>query len=192
MSLRLTLLVVICIITTSCNKNEFSNVILGNITLSYDSNSSILFDKEFRYDSLFIDRVRKDSMVITRYLGGDGYCDHTMFSLIGHVFYENRIVPQIIMDGETETSIILIPIFLQKDTAFYYIPKDDFLAFFVQDLSFDKCKYQIKKSNKEFLTIKQSLTDTTYSEIYYYDQYYNIYKYINTWKNNKCVYVRSN
>lgn len=190
MKLHLALLSAVGIVILSCNSPDSSNIILGKITFSYDSINSKLVNQEFKYDSLFFDRIGKDSMTITRYLGGKGYYFYTTFSLREHLFYENRLIPQVIMEEETETSIILIPTFMQKDTVFTYIPEDDFFAIFVNDLGFDKCKYQIIKNNNGFVTIKQSLTDTTYCESYYYDQYFNVYQYINTWKDNRCVYVR--
>jgi hypothetical protein len=164
--------------------------IISKTILEYDSSFSKLTDKKFKYDSLFIDRKSNDSIIINRYLGGEDY--YSTFLLKENIFYEHRIVPQLIIENETKTSITLIPTFLQRDTIFDYFPEDDFFPVFVNDLSFDKCKYQINKNHNEFITFKQSLIDTTYSEIYYYDQYFNIYKYINTWKNNKCVYVKKN
>jgi len=190
MKLRFTLIALTVVTFVSCSRPDSSNIVLGKTVLYYDSINSILDNEIFKYDSFFINRITRDSMIITRYLGGEGYYFHTTFSLKNHLFYENRQIPQSIIEGETETSIIFIPTFMQKDTNFFYTPKDEFIAFFVNDLGFDKCNYQIKKNNNEFITIKQSLTDTTYFEIYYYDKYFNIYKYINTWKDNKCVYMR--
>lgn len=192
MNLHLILLALVVLFITSSCKESSSDVILGKVTLTFDSINSKLVESEFKYDSLLINRVNEDSMVIIRYMGGSGYYDYTTFSLINQIFYEKRMVPQLIIEGETKTSIVSIPTFLQNDTIFDYMPDDDFFSVFVSSLSFDKCKYQIKKDGSKFLTIKQSLTDTTYNEIYYYDRYYNIYKYINTWKDNKCVYVRNN
>ncbi|MDR0865025.1 MAG: hypothetical protein LBO74_08850 [Candidatus Symbiothrix sp.] len=188
MKLRLILGVLICIIIASCNRHA-SFAIIDKVILSYDSVSSTLVDVKFREDSLSIERMREDSLTIIRYLvGGDFY--HTTYSLKNEMFYENRIVPHEIIEGIIETSVILIPTFSLKDTIFDYEPAEDFTSFFVRDLSFDKSNYQIEKTNNEFITIKQSLVDTTYQEIYYYDQNFNIYKYINTWKDNKCVYVK--
>jgi len=192
MKFRLALLALVVIVFVACNKPNASNIILGKIFFSYDSINSKLVNHEFKYDSLFINRIGKDSMIITRYLGGEGYYFYSTFSFKNPYFCENRLIPQLIIEGETETSIIFIPTFMQRDTIFTYIPEDDFVAFFVNDLGFGKCKYQIKKNNDEFLTIKQSLIDTTYHETYYYDRHYNIYKYINAWKDNQCVYVRKN
>jgi hypothetical protein len=190
MKLHLVLLIIVFAVFISCNQSDSSNIVLGKMIFSYDSINSKLLNEEFKYDSLFVNRIGKDSMTITCYLGGKGYYFYTSFSLKNHSFYENRQIPQLIIENETKISIVLIPTFMQRDTIFAYIPKDDFFSVFINDLSFDKCKYQIKKNNDKFITIKQSLTDTTYREIYYYDQYFNIYKYINTWKDNKCVYVR--
>jgi hypothetical protein len=183
-------IVLISMVTVSCNKHIPVKEIIGKTVLEYDSLCSKLTDERFKYDSLFIERMSYDSMIINRYLGRNGYYCSSSFSLRENIFYENRVVPQLIIEGETETSIVLIATFLKGDTIFNYFPEDDFFSVFVNDLSFNKCKYQIKKGNNEFITIKQSLIDTTYSEIYYYDQYFNIYKFINTWKDNECVYVK--
>jgi hypothetical protein len=188
--LILGVLVLVYVITTSCSKQDSFEMITGKTILFYDSDSSKLTDIEFKYDSLVVERISKDSMTITRYLGGEGYYYHSNFSLKNDVFYENRIVPQLIIEGETETKVIFIPTFSLKDTIFNYTPEDDFTSVFVMDLSFDKCIYQIEKKNNKVLTIKKSLVDTTYKEIFFYDKDYNIYKYINTWQNNKCVYVK--
>ena len=192
MKLHFILLLSVVTSIVSCNNDKpvSSNIVLGRNTFIYDSINSKLVDHEFKYDSLFVNRSRDDSITITRYLGGNGYYNYITFSLKNDLFYENRKIPQLIIDGETEIYTVLVPTFSHKDTVYYYFPKDDFFTVFVNDLSFDKCKYQIKKNNDDFLTIKQSIVDTTYSEIYYYDQFYNIYKYINTWKDNKCVYVK--
>ena len=178
-------------VIASCNKPNSSNIVLGKIIFSYDSINSKLVDQKFKYDSLLVNRIRKDSMTIIRYLGGEGYHFYVMLSLKNNSFYENRQIPQLVIKGETETYIVLIPTFMQKDTIFTYIPTDDFYAVFVNDLGFGKCSYQIKSNNEGFLTIKQSLIDTTYREIYCYDRHFNIYKYINTWKENKCVYIKN-
>jgi hypothetical protein len=188
--LILGVLVLIYVIITSCSKQDSFEMITGKTTLFYDSDSSKLIDIEFKYDSLFVERISKDSITITRYLGGEEYYYHSNFSFKNDVFYENRIVPQLIIEGETETKVIFIPTLSLKDTIFNYTPEDDFTSVFVMDLSFDKCIYQIEKKNSKVLTIKKSLVDTTYKEIFFYDKDYNIYKFVNTWKNNKCVYVK--
>ena len=187
----LILFVLVAIVIVSCNKIDSPNIVLGKMIFSYDSINSKLIDVKFKYDSLFINRIEKDSITITRYLGGKGYYFYSSFSLKNHSFYENRNSPQLIsIEDETKTSIVLIPTFMQKDTIFTYIPVGDFFAVFVNDLGLGKCKYQIETNNSKFLTIKQSLIDTTYKEIFFYDKDYNIYKFINTWKDNRCVYVR--
>jgi hypothetical protein len=186
----LVLLILIIVIVSSCQRNS-SEVVLGKIIFAYDSIVSNLNEEKFKYDSLFAERLGEDSMVITRYLGGDGFHNHISFLKIGGIFYEERVTPQVIIEGETETSIILIPTFSLKDTTFTYVPENDFFPVFVVDLSFDKTKYEIKKDSGGFVTIKQSLIDTTYTETFFYDDKFNIYKFINTWQDNRCVYVRT-
>ena len=187
----LMLLALIVIVVSSCHKKESSEIVFGKTEFSYDSIVSTLTEEKFKYDSLFIERIGNDSLIITRYLGGDGFHNIISFSNKNGVFYEERVTPQIIIEGETETSIVLIPTFSLKDTTFTYIPEDDFFSVFVVDLSFDKTKYEIRKNDDGFITFKQSLVDTTYTEMYFYDDKFNIYKFINTWQDNKCVYVRT-
>ena len=187
----LMLFALIVVVVSSCHKKDPSEIVLGKTILSYDSIVSNLNEEKFKYDSLFIERIRKDSLVITRYLGGDGFHNIIPFSNKNGVFYEERQIPQLIIEGETETSTILIPTFSLKDTIFTYVPKDDFFPVFIVDLSFDKTKYEIRKDKGGFTTFKQSLIDTTYTETYFYDDKFNIYKFINTWQDNKCVYVRT-
>jgi hypothetical protein len=183
------LFALITVIVSSCHKKS-SEIVLGKTIFAYDSIVSNLNEEKFKYDSLFIERIRKDCLVIIRYLGGDGYHNIIPFSNENDVFYEERQIPQMIIDGETETSVIFIPTFLLKDTAFTYIPEDDFIYAFVPDLSYGKTKYEIRRNNDGFITFKQSLVDTTYTETFFYDDNFNIYKFINTWQDNKCVYVK--
>ena len=185
----LVLLPLIAFFTTSCHKKESSEMILGKTVFFYDSIASNLTEEKFKYDSLFIERIGKDSLIVTRYLGGDGFYNSISFSNKNGTFYEERVTPHEIIEGETEISIVLIPTFSLKDTTFTYIPEDDFFSAFVVDLSFDKTKYKIRKDKGGFTTLKQSLVDTTYTETYFYDDKFNIYKFINTWQDNKCVYV---
>lgn len=58
------------------------------------------------------------------------------------------------------------------------------------DISLFDSQYNIAKEGNNYKSIKQSLIDTTYKEIIFYDKDYRIYKYINTWKGEKCVYMK--
>jgi hypothetical protein len=182
------IIILISVIFASCNKQVPNKDIKDKIVLEYDSALSKLYYEKFKFDSLLIERMNSDSMIIYRYLEKNDNYWYSTFSLIENIFYEHRVVPHLIIEGETETSIILIPTFLQRDTTFYYLPEDDFFPVSA-NMSFDKCRYQIKKNNNEFIFIKQSLTDSTYKEIFFYDKNYNINKFINTWQDNECVYV---
>jgi hypothetical protein len=180
------------VILTSISCINTSNKNTEKIIFSYDPISSSLVDTIFKYDSLFFEKT-KDSITITRYLGGQGYYYYSEFYLQNNIFYELRISPHIIEEEkEDSNTVISIPMFSIKDTIFDYFPEKDFLPAFVMDLSFNRCNYRMMKNDDEFITIKQSLVDTTYKEIYFYDKNYNLYKYINTWKDNKCVYVKRN
>jgi hypothetical protein len=79
--------------------------------------------------------------------------------------------------------------FAQKDTTFIYKSKrDDAIVLFV-DLSLFDSKYTISKDGNNYKTVKQSLADSTYKEIIFYDKNYRIYKFINTWQGYECVYT---
>ncbi|GHT70539.1 hypothetical protein FACS1894155_12880 [Bacteroidia bacterium] len=77
----------------------------------------------------------------------------------------------------------------RKDTSFVYKSAYNFIPI-VQSYSYADCQYNIRKVGDEYRSIKKSLIDTTYKEIFFYDKDYRIYKFINTWKDNRYVYVK--
>jgi hypothetical protein len=146
-------------------------------------NSTI--DKPFFSDSFLITNYNKDSIIIKNYYKGS-YFQYTYFWKNNDFYEERHIVnyPEQIFEIDT------ILTFSHKDTAFlYHSNRDDFIVTLV-DLSLFNSKYTILQDRKGYRTIKQSLVDTTYTEIFYYDQNYDIYKFVNTWRDNKCIYVR--
>ena len=76
----------------------------------------------------------------------------------------------------------------KKDTSFVHYNsylKPGPIIFF----SFCNSKYIIKKiDERTFLSIKQSLIDTTYFEKIYYDDKYHIYKFEYSFQKNKVIY----
>ncbi len=79
--------------------------------------------------------------------------------------------------------------FYKSDTTFVYHSAFDFILL-VFYYSYADCQYKILKEKNAYKSIKTSLIDTTYREIFYYDKDYYIYKFINTYKDNYCVYVK--
>ncbi|GHT00795.1 hypothetical protein FACS189421_13230 [Bacteroidia bacterium] len=127
----------------------------------------------------------KDSILIKNYYNGH-YYQNVYFNREDN-FFEKRYVtnlPEDIFEVDTILS------FSKKDTTFIYKSnRDDFIVTLI-DLSLFNSHYIIQGENNNYTLIKQSLVDSTYKEIFFYDKNYHIYKYVNTWKDNKCVYVK--
>lgn len=173
---------IIILFLISCNKCS-QDKIISNV-LIFDANSSSQ-NKPFFRDSLFVTYYKFDSIIIKNYFNGDYY--QNVFLNQEKCFFENRYVSNL-PEGIFKTDTILT--FAKMDTTFVYKSRrDDFIVTFV-DLSLFDCQYFIEKIGKEYVTTKQSLIDSTYKEIFFYNKDYQIYKFINTWKDSKCVYVK--
>jgi hypothetical protein len=173
------ILFVILFLLLSCNRQidkEFTQV------LSFDIHGSSV-NKPFFRDSLVITYYKKDSILIKNYFNGNYY--QNIYFNRDNNFFEKRYVsnpPAQIFEVDT------ILTFAKKDTSLIYKSRrDDFVVTLI-DLSLIDGQYIIQEDSNNYKTIKQSLIDTTYKEIFFYDKNYNIYKFVNTWKNNKCVY----
>lgn len=166
----------------SCSKHLQDEV--TSVVLIFDANSSSQ-NKPFFRDSLLVTNYKCDSIIIKNYFKGDYY--QNVFFSREERFFENRFVsnpPAGIFEKDT------ILTFARADTTFTYKSRrDDFIVTLV-DLSLFNCQYSLEKIGKEYITIKQSLIDSTYKEIFFYDKDYRIYKFVNTWKDDKCVYVK--
>jgi hypothetical protein len=163
----------------SCNRQIEKEV---THVLSFDMNSSSV-NKPFFRDSLVITYYKEDSILIKNYFNGNYY--QNIYFNRNNVFFEKRYVsnpPAQIFEVDT------ILTFAKEDTSLIYKSRrDDFIVTLI-DLSLIDGQYIIQGDGKNHKTIKQSLMDTTYKEIFFYDINYNIYKFINTWKNDQCVY----
>ena len=164
-----------------CNKN---NNYEKHVTLLLDTIDSNYSDERFLIDSINIEFTDSISVFFNT---GD-YTNLRVFYKHKNGMYEIRERFNEKPDSEY-LGIDTILTFYKSDTTFIYHSAFDFIPL-VFYYSFADCKYEMLKENDTYKTIKQSLIDTTYREIYYYDKYYNIYKYINTWKDNNCVYVK--
>lgn len=174
----LLLLIMFFLFSCSNKKRNFT------YTLLYDIENSTV-EKPFFRDSILIIYYGKDSILMKNYYQGE-YFQNIYFN-DKNTYSEKRYVsnfPEQIFETDT------ILTFSHEDTTFlYYSNRDDFIVTLV-DLSLFNSKYVILQDEKGYRTIKQSLVDSTYNEIYYYDRNYNVYKFVNTWKDNECVYVR--
>lgn len=172
------LLVVFSFLSCSSKQKDFTYILL------YDIENSNM-EKPFFRDSILITYFDKDSILIKNYYNGN-YFQNIYFKNEGD-YFEKRFTanyPDQIFEIDT------IMTFADIDTTFiYYSHRDNFIVNLI-DLSLFNSKYTILYDGKSYKTIKQSLIDTTYKEIYYYDRNYNIYKFVNAWKDNECVYIR--
>jgi hypothetical protein len=181
MNIKYFLLFAISLLILSCNRQSKKEVI--DILVFDAINSSV--DAPFFRDSLVITYYKADSILIKNYFKGNYY--QNIYCNNENAFWERRFVSNL---PENIFEIDSILTFSKCDTSFFYKSRrDDFLVTLV-DLALFDGKYTIQKEDNNYKTIKQSMTDTTYKEIFFYDKNYNIYKYINTWKENKCVYVK--
>ena len=55
------------------------------------------------------------------------------------------------------------------------------------DLSLGDAEYNVEKQGNTYLSARQSIIDSLYSECYYYENF-NITKYIVKYRGNVCVY----
>ncbi|BEG99243.1 hypothetical protein [Bacteroides sedimenti] len=150
--------------------------------LVFDVDSSSC-EKPFFRDSLLIIYYDEDSLLIKNFYKGNYY--QNIYFNSDDAFFEKRFVSNL---PENIFGIDTILTFSKKDTSFIYKSKrDDFLVTLI-DVSLFDGKYSILRDGDNYKTIKQSMVDTTYKEIFFYDKDYRIYKFINTWKNMKCVY----
>ena len=167
----------------SCKNHE------KTVILSYDEKLSTIYDKSLIRDSIIIHYYTNDSILLLKYSNGD--YKQSLYFRMDDVFFEKRT--SVTEVGEF-VGIDSILTFSKKDTIFEYKSARRFIPL-LQDYSYADCIYTIKHEGNEYRTIKQSTLqqstfDTTYKEIFFYDKDYNIYKYINTWKDNECVYVK--
>jgi hypothetical protein len=168
------LIIVIC----SC-KNQDKTVVL-----CLDDELSTVQEKNLIRDSIVIHYYSSDSILLLKYFGG--HYKRTLYFNMNDVFFERRKRATEVGEYLGIDSILT---FSKQDSIFEYKSARRFYPL-VQDYSFGDCIYTIKYENNEYMTIKQSTIDTTYKEIFFYDKDYNIYKYVNMWQNNECVYVR--
>jgi len=174
-------IVILSFLFFSCNKQRDKEL---SYILLFNPESSNVIEKSLILDSILIKNYSNDSILFSKYSNGR-YIESFYFNSNGE-FWEERIKGN---DYGKFLGIDSILTFSKKDTTFMYKSVREFIVL-VPELSLASCKYSILKEGNEFKTIKQSLVDTTYKEFFYYDKDYRIYKFVNTWKDNTCVYVK--
>ena len=170
------LFITLLLTLVSCNKRVENR----SVTLTLDASESTYTDKRFLIDSIRI--IYGDSIHIQRYTGDYGYESH--FFVQGDKVFEVRERCNEELECFGNDTILT---FGKSDTTFIYKSAYDFISIVFQYTLTDN-KYSIGKDGIMFVTTKQSLVDSTYTEKYYYDESLLISKFVNTYKDNVCVY----
>lgn len=148
-----------------------------------DERESKIINYPFTFDSIKV--YYDDSIVIRKYKSNN--INETILKKNKIGMEEHRTINKDFFDDmyiRTDTLLILS----NKDTSYthYFITDNLYL---VSSYSYTSCIYTFTMVDEwKRKTVKQSLIDTTYSEIYYYDKNYQISSIINTWGDNTCVY----
>lgn len=177
MKLKYILLLVLIELCISCIKKDDNKIILF-----LNQKESTINDPELIMNTMSI--TYGDSIFIERTYGSKKF--KSSYFKVEDGIYEGR------HRGMDETQIYKIDsilTFARKDTSFTYNSAFDFPTLLFQ-LSLTDCNYAISKSEEGHITVKQSLIDTTYKEIFFYDKDFVVYKFINYYGNNRCVYIK--
>jgi hypothetical protein len=144
-------------------------------------------DSLFVYDSIVVEK-RLDTITFAKYSNNGRPFVNKLCKYDGD-FYEIRELPELmgsVISMRTDTLITLS----KKDTSVINPYERVYLA--VWGLQYGSMNYKFTKESNIYKTVKQSLQDSTYFEIFYYNDKYQISKFINTWRNNKIVYIPHN
>ncbi|MBO1736541.1 MAG: hypothetical protein DBY16_08725 [Coprobacter sp.] len=174
--------VMIGLFALSCN-NKLSKE--TSYVLYYEPDSSHVTEKRMIGDSIVIKKISQDSILISTHISNMTVYENLYFR-IGNNLWEKRHRSN---DFGEFLKIDSIPTFFLNDTSFIYKSAREIFPV-VRIYSYADCRYIIKKQGEKYVTVKQSTIDTTYKEIFFYDKDFNIHKYINTYKDNYCVYIR--
>ncbi|MCD7972130.1 MAG: hypothetical protein LUG18_05600 [Candidatus Azobacteroides sp.] len=162
----------------SCSQKE---TVENRTILLLDKKNSFIELEGFAFDRMEI--VKEDSTWIYSFYE-DGFYFLNVFFEKDHALYEKR---ERGWKADEVLGIDSILIFSLRDTVFIYDSAVD-LPVVVPSLSIADCKYRIFKQDNYHVTVKQSLIDTTYQEMFFYDEDFNIFKFINTFQENICIY----
>lgn len=164
-------------IFAGCNENYKNerDIFLLDIKNSFIVDTQLIINK--------MEIVYSDSILIKSTYGDKTI--ETIFYKKGDDMYEYRHT----QDANRQYKIDSILTLSLKDTMFIYNSYFDFPLYLFQ-FPLTSSEYKIQKKDNFYTTIRKSLIDTTYKEIYFYNEDFKIYKFINLYKNNKYVYVK--
>ena len=162
----------------SCSKSDEDKY-----NLYYDNRNSTVINKDFPFKNLEIQNYEDSIVLLKNY--NDNFILKYKYILFDEGYFEIRKKGWNDDNSLGYDSILTLS---KKDTSFVHYNsylKQGPIIFF----SFCNAKYIIKKiDEKNFLSIKQSLIDTTYFEKIYYDDKYHIYKFEYSYQKNMVIY----
>jgi hypothetical protein len=161
-------------------------------TLLIDTEHSIIVDSLFAYDSIVVnDDIFDRAITFTRYSNGRPFTAN-LHMLNDNEYYEIRQIDNALMyfSNIQEDTILTLLTLSNKDTCSVFLY--DRVCFAVWEYQWGSMAYEMTKEDNIYKTFKRSLQDSTYTEIFYYNDKYQISKFINTWRNNKIVYIPHN
>lgn len=147
-----------------------------------DKSQSHISNDKFILDSIII--IYGDSIYLRKYNNGDYLMK--IFYIHDNSIYERRLSCN---DSGEDCKYDSILTFDQQDTIFEYKSLRE-LYLTTIDMSYGSSFYKITNIDNMCITEIQSMYDSTYKEIYYYDKNYNVIKIKNLFKDNICVYER--
>jgi len=155
------------------------------VKLLVDMENSIVVEPLFVYDSITVNNLT-DTIIFTKYSNGRPFI--ATLVMRDSNFYEIRNVFD--MDGDSCFVATLMTL-SKKDTSYDF--ERGYIVLEALSLQFSCMHYEFtKEGGSMYKTLKRSLQDSTYTEIFYYNDNYQISKFINTWRDNKIVYVPEN
>jgi len=173
----LSLILLFCI---SCQQHKTHNA----YALYYVDEQSKVMDSRMLLDRVSLEYF-KDSILIQKiFPGSDSSYFEVHLIRQGDNFYERRSRGNDF--GELFGTDYILTLSLKDATFIYKSARESPLS--ASDFSYADCKYKIRRDGDGYISIKQSIVDTTFTEQFYYDEQFRINKYIVTFQDNKLVY----
>jgi len=175
---RCCIILVYLSIFISCSKRDESNY-----NLYFDYRNSIVINKDFPFKNLMIHNYVDSIVLLKKY--DESFILKYKYMLLNDGYFEIRKKG---WEDDNSLGYDSILTLTKSDTTFVhyasYLQPGPIIFF-----SFCNSKYKIMKiDKKKFISIKQSLIDTTYFEKIYYDDKYHIYKFEYSYQKNMVIY----
>lgn len=171
------LFIIVIIGFVSCTNKTY------NVRLAVDTENSMIVEPLFAYDSIIV-KNSKDSIAFIKYSNGRPFI--TSLFKRDSDFYEIRKTQHLSLGADSLSIDTLIT--LSKRNISYDFERG-LISLTAFGLQYGSMHYEFTKESDMYKTLKRSFQDSTYTEVFYYDNNYRILKFVNTWRDNKIVYT---